>query len=101
MEDGRLSPPLGFSGHTKRNRDDRLAPSVSPGRLALDCGYLIEPVDPFQRGVHDLFEVSPRPLISAAVTFKSVPSPHDHGECHESDGESAAKNGTKRGTRRH
>ena len=26
---------------------------------------------------------------------------HDHGECHESDGKSAAKNGTKRGTRRH
>ena len=24
---------------------------------------------------------------------------HDHGECHESDGKSAAKNGTKRGTR--
>ena len=30
-----------------------------------------------------------------------IPLAHDHGECHQSDGKSAAKNGTKRGTRRH
>ena len=37
--------------------------------------------------------------LPRAVQISAVA--HDHGECHESDGKSAAKSGTKRGTRRH